>query len=40
MLFHPTILGAYTELFAEWSDEAGKAEYEGNFIKPWGRFGL
>ena len=38
MLFHPRF-GAYTELWAGWSEEAGKAENNGRFIWPWGRFG-
>lgn len=31
--------GAYTELFAGWSDEAGQPENNAKFIWPWGRFG-
>ncbi|KAK5689112.1 short-chain alcohol dehydrogenase [Elasticomyces elasticus] len=37
-LIYPTVFGAYTELFAGWSPEAGKAENRGRYIGPWGRF--
>lgn len=30
--------GAYTELFAGWSDDAGRTEHAGKYIGPWGRF--
>jgi hypothetical protein len=33
------VYGAYTELFAGWSEEAGKPEKNGAYIIPWGRFG-
>lgn len=36
---HPSIYGAYTELFAGWSEEAAKPENNGLYILPWGRFG-
>ncbi|KAH0372771.1 NAD(P)-binding protein, partial [Aureobasidium melanogenum] len=39
MLTYPVHLGAYTELFAGWGEEAGRAENAGKFIIPWGRFG-
>lgn len=37
-LIYPPILGGYTELFAGWSEEAGKQENRGKYIGPWGRF--
>lgn len=37
MLYAP-IYGAYTELFAGWSDEAGRDDKKGAYIGPWGRF--
>lgn len=37
-LLHPPIMGAYTELFAGWADEAGKEDKKGAYIGPWGRF--
>ena len=40
ILLHPAIYGGYTELFAGWSDDAGKAEKNGAYIIPWGRFGI
>lgn len=39
LITHPPIYGAYTELFAGWSEEAGKTENNGLYIIPWGRFG-
>ncbi|KAJ9620850.1 short-chain alcohol dehydrogenase [Taxawa tesnikishii (nom. ined.)] len=38
-LRYPSVLGAYTELFAGWADEAGKEENKGKYVLPWGRFG-
>ncbi|GAB7356520.1 hypothetical protein MBLNU459_g7267t1 [Dothideomycetes sp. NU459] len=38
-ILYAPIFGAYTELFAGWSDEAGKMENNGLYILPWGRFG-
>ncbi|KAK8195905.1 short-chain alcohol dehydrogenase [Zalaria obscura] len=38
-LLYETRFGAYTELWAGWSEEAGKAERNGAYIWPWGRFG-
>lgn len=32
--------GAYTELFAGWSEEAGRKENSGKYVVPWGRFGI
>lgn len=37
-LIYPTVYGGYTELFAGWSPEAGKAENRGRYVGPWGRF--
>ncbi|KAH0271636.1 NAD(P)-binding protein, partial [Aureobasidium melanogenum] len=39
MITYPVHLGAYTELFAGWGEEAGRSENAGKFIIPWGRFG-
>ncbi|CAD0092683.1 unnamed protein product [Aureobasidium vineae] len=39
MIVYPVQLGAYTELFAGWGEEAGRPENAGKFIIPWGRFG-
>lgn len=39
LMLHPAKFGAYTELWAGWSEEAGKAESNGKYIWPWGRFG-
>lgn len=38
LILYPAVYGAYTELFAGWSEEAGKAEKNGAYIGPWGRF--
>lgn len=38
LILYPAVYGAYTELFAGWSDEAGKPEKNGAYIGPWGRF--
>ena len=38
-MLHPANFGAYTELFAGWSEEAGRADKNGAYIIPWGRFG-
>ena len=37
-LLYPAIFGAYTELFAGWSDDAAKDDRKGAYIGPWGRF--
>ena len=34
---HPSIFGGYTELYAGWSEEMGKPEHHGGYVKPWGR---
>lgn len=39
-LLYPPVFGAYTELFAGWSEEAGKKENQGKYVVPWGRFGV
>lgn len=38
LILYPAVYGAYTELFAGWSEEAGKPEKNGAYIGPWGRF--
>ena len=38
LLTYPPVLGAYTELFAGWAEEAGREEKKGAYIGPWGRF--
>lgn len=38
LTFNP-IFGAYTELYAGWSEEAGKEDNKGKYILPWGRVG-
>jgi retinol dehydrogenase-12 len=38
-LVYKPVFGAYTELFAGWSEEAGKPENDGKYVVPWGRFG-
>jgi retinol dehydrogenase-12 len=38
-LVYKPVFGAYTELFAGWSEEAGKPENDAKYIVPWGRFG-
>lgn len=35
-MLYPTVYGAYTELYAGWSEEAGKKENSGKYIWPWG----
>ncbi|KAK5121599.1 hypothetical protein LTR85_004771 [Meristemomyces frigidus] len=37
-LVFPTVYGGYTELFAGWSEEAGREENRGKYVGPWGRF--
>ncbi|KAF2722958.1 NAD(P)-binding protein [Polychaeton citri CBS 116435] len=37
-LAYPPIYGAYTELWAGWSEEAGQPENVNKYIGPWGRF--
>ncbi|KAM0712494.1 hypothetical protein Q7P37_011591 [Cladosporium fusiforme] len=39
-LLHPAVFGAYTELWAGWSEAAGKPENQGKYVVPWGRFGV
>jgi retinol dehydrogenase-12 len=39
-LCYEPIFGGYTELFAGWSEEAGKQENAGKYVVPWGRFGV
>jgi retinol dehydrogenase-12 len=39
-LTYPPNFGGYTELFAGWSEEAGKPENSGKYVVPWGRFGV
>lgn len=38
-MLYPAVYGGYTELFAGWSEEAGKPEHNGGYVIPWGRFG-
>ncbi|KAK3671585.1 short-chain alcohol dehydrogenase [Recurvomyces mirabilis] len=38
LLCYPPHFGGYTELFAGWSEEAGKPEHRGKYVGPWGRF--
>lgn len=38
LMTYASVYGAYTELFAGWAEEAGKAEKKGAYIGPWGRF--
>lgn len=38
LLKYPTVMGAYTELFAGWAVEAGIPDRNGAYIVPWGRF--
>ncbi|KAK3704890.1 short-chain alcohol dehydrogenase [Vermiconidia calcicola] len=38
-MLHPAAFGAYTELFAGWSEQAGRAGKNGAYVIPWGRFG-
>lgn len=35
----PAVYGAYTELWAGWSEDVGKKENEGKYVVPWSRFG-
>ena len=37
-LIYPAVYGGYTELFAGWSEEAGRRENQGRYVGPWGRF--
>ena len=37
-LLFPAVYGGYTELFAGWSEDAGKPEAKAAYIGPWGRF--
>ncbi|KAH9844962.1 putative oxidoreductase [Teratosphaeria destructans] len=37
-LVYPPKLGGYTELYAGFSEEAGRTENKGKYIGPWGRF--
>ena len=38
-MLHPVVYGGYTELWAGWSEEAGKPDKNGAYVFPWGRFG-
>lgn len=38
ILCYPTVYGAYTELWAGWSEEAGKQENRNKYVGPWGRW--
>ena len=38
ILFKPPLYGAYSELFAALSPQI-KAQHNGGFVVPWGRFG-
>ena len=38
MLF-PAVFGAYTDLYAGWSEEMGRPERNGGYVIPWGRAG-
>ena len=38
-MLHPVVFGGYTELWAGWSEEAGKPDMNGAYVLPWGRFG-
>lgn len=40
LLCYDMRFGAYTELFAGWSEEAGTKENAGKYVVPWGRFGM
>jgi len=35
-MLYPPVYGAYTELFAGWSEEAGRESNHGKYIWPWG----
>ena len=37
VLCYPPVYGAYTELYAGWSEQAGREEGKGAYIVPWGR---
>lgn len=37
-MLHPAVFGAYTELYAGWSEDLGMSD-AGKFIVPWGRVG-
>lgn len=39
-MLYPPVFGAYTELFAGWSEDAGKPENQAKYVVPWGRFGM
>ena len=39
-MLYPARFGGYTELFAGWSEEAGRPDKHGSYIIPWGRFGV
>lgn len=40
LIVYPPVYGGYTELFAGWSEEAGRKENAGKYVVPWGRFGV
>ena len=37
LLTYPAKYGAYTELYAGWSEEMGRQEHNGGYVIPWGR---
>ncbi|KXS98362.1 hypothetical protein AC578_4693 [Pseudocercospora eumusae] len=39
LLLFPAFLGAYTQLYAGWSDDISVANNNGSYIWPWGRIG-
>ncbi|KAK5691801.1 short-chain alcohol dehydrogenase [Elasticomyces elasticus] len=39
LLLYPAVFGAYTELYAGWAEETGRAEHHGGYVLPWGRVG-
>ena len=40
LLLYPAVYGAYTELWAGWSEEAGKEDMKPGYVAPWGRKGM
>ncbi|KAK3650661.1 short-chain alcohol dehydrogenase [Elasticomyces elasticus] len=39
LLLYPAVFGGYTELYAGWAEETGRAEHHGGYVLPWGRVG-
>ncbi|KAK4891240.1 short-chain alcohol dehydrogenase [Elasticomyces elasticus] len=39
LLLYPAVFGGYTELYAGWAEETGRAEHHGGYVLPWGRLG-